>query len=75
MSSLTTDTIDCARELRWIAQHREEYAGQWVALDGERLLASGTNASEVYEAASRSGIELPLVVQVEPPDELPFGGW
>jgi len=75
MSALTSKILDCSREMRWLAEHREEYAGQWVALDGERLLASGANAREVYDAARRSGVELPLVVQVESPDELPFGGW
>jgi hypothetical protein len=23
--------------LKWIKEHRKEYAGQWVALDGDRL--------------------------------------
>lgn len=75
MSSLTTNVLDCTRELRWLAEHREEYAGQWVALDGDKLLVAGAEAREVYEGARRSGVELPLVVQVESPDELPFGGW
>ena len=75
MSALTENIIDCTRELRWLAEHREEYGGQWVALDGDKPLASGPNARDVYEAARRSGAELPLVVQVESPDELPFGGW
>ncbi len=57
--------IDCTRELRWLAEHRDEYAGQWVALDGDRLLSHGPNAREVYQAARRSGVEIPVVVQVE----------
>ena len=29
------------RERRWLDDHRDEYLGQWVALEGDRLLASG----------------------------------
>ena len=64
-----------AREMEWIQAHRPEFAGQWIALDGERLLAYGTNAQEVFAAARESGVHQPLVIKVEPPDALPFGGW
>ena len=67
--------LDCAPEQRWLAEHGHEYAGQWVALDGDRLLAHGEQAREVYAAAHDSGVRLPLVVRVNPPDQLPFGGW
>ena len=53
MSALTENIIDCTREMRWLAEHRHEYGGQWVALDGDKLLASGPNAREVYEAVRR----------------------
>src|SRR5437867_1303249 len=71
----TFHPADSARERRWLAERRGEYAGQSVALDGDRLLAHGTDAREVHRAARRSGVRLPLVVRVEPPDQLPFGGW
>jgi hypothetical protein len=69
------EPIDCTRELQWLAEHRREYAGQWVALDRDRLLAHGANAREVYEAAHQTGSSLPLVVLVEAPDQPAFGGW
>ena len=31
---------DSTRELRWLTEHAREYAGQWVALDGDRLIAN-----------------------------------
>jgi hypothetical protein len=62
-------------ELGWLSQHREEYLGQWVALDGGRLVASGSSAKQVYLAARRAGVTVPFVEQVQPPDDLPFGGW
>ena len=66
---------DAAAELRWLARHGDKYAGQWVALDGNRLIAHGTNARQIHEAARRRKGKLPLVVQVEPAPKLPFGGW
>ena len=68
-------TVDLSRELRWIEEHRSEYAGQWVAVRGDRLLSSGPNGKEVYEAARAAGDECPFVTRVEPADELPFAGW
>jgi Family of unknown function (DUF5678) len=67
--------VDLSRELRWIEEHRAEYVGQWVAVRGDRLLSSGPNGKEVYEAARAAGDERPFVTKVEPADELPFAGW
>lgn len=68
-------TKNFGAELGWLSQHRGEYVGQWVALDGARLVASGSSAKEVYLAARRAGVTVPFVEQVQPPDELPCGGW
>lgn len=73
--SSSAEPPDCAPERRWLAEHGREYAGQWVALDGDRLLAHGERASEVYAAVRESGVQLPLVVRIDPSDRLPFGGW
>jgi len=67
--------VDLSRELRWIDAHRSEYAGQWVAVRGDRLLSNGTDGREVYEAARAAGDERPFVTRVELADELPFAGW
>jgi len=69
------EPLDSTSEQRWLAEHGRDYAGKWVALDGDRLLAQGENAREVYAAVRDSGVRLPLVVRVSPPDQLPFGGW
>ena len=61
--------------LRWLNEHSQEYAGQWVALDGDRLIANGTTREEVRRAADNSGADLPLVTRIPPSDELPFAGF
>ncbi|HYL98413.1 MAG TPA: DUF5678 domain-containing protein [Blastocatellia bacterium] len=71
----TDRSIDLSRELRWIEKHRSEYAGQWVAVRGDRLLSSGSDGRTVYEAARAAGDERPFVTRVAPDDELPFAGW
>jgi hypothetical protein len=72
---LTVDALDCSLELRWLDQHRQEYIGQWVALQGDRLLAHGMSACAVYDAARSLGVDVPSLLRIEPTEELPFGGW
>jgi hypothetical protein len=63
------------QELRWLEENREEYSGQWVALDGNRLSAAGMSAVDVYDKARAIGIKKPFVTRVESKTKLPFGGW
>jgi hypothetical protein len=62
-------------EQRWLLQHGSQYAGEWVALNGNCLLSHGTDGRVVLSEARRGGVAVPFVVRVEKPDELPFGGW
>ena len=65
-----------ARSLRWLHENREKYSGQWVALDGDRLMASGPTAKEVYSKAKAEGVAIPFVEQVTDPEPVPStGGW
>jgi hypothetical protein len=61
------------RAIRWITEHAREYAGQWVALDGDRLIAHGRDHDEVWAAAQASGVYLPMVTFVEDPDKIYMG--
>ena len=65
----------CLRETEWLRQHRHEYAGQYVALDGDRLVAHAESLREVYRLARAAGIKSPFTTRIEAPDDLPFGGW
>jgi hypothetical protein len=63
-----------AKSLRWLHENREEYLGQWVALDGDRLIASGPTAKEVYSNAKAEGVEIPFVELVTEQEPGPFTG-
>jgi hypothetical protein len=63
------------RALRWLDENKAKYLGQWVALDGDRLLAVGTNGKQVYAEAVAAGVAVPLLQQINAEDDLPFGGW
>jgi hypothetical protein len=67
-------TPDPAPSMRWMNEHSHEYCGQWVALDGDRLIAHGANADEVFAAADADGAYLPLVTYIPPADAPPFVG-
>ena len=62
-------------EFLWLANESGPYAGQWVALDGSRLIAHGTELAVVSEAARAAGVDRPLLTHLPPEGELPFGGW
>ena len=66
---------DRAREVEWLKEHRDEYAGQWIALDGENLIASGDDLKQVVGTARRLGVPDALMIRVEPTDALPFSGF
>ena len=65
-----------AKSLRWLHENRENYLGQWVALDGDRLIASGPTAKEVYSKAKAEGVVIPFVELVIDQEPVPSsGGW
>ena len=64
-----------AEESAWIDRHRDEYLGQWVAIEGDTLIAHGANPREVYLAARAAGIAAPFIERVEKRQEAFMGGW
>lgn len=74
-SNGNTEPTYRTRERTWIDTHRDEYLGQWVAVEDGRLVAQGTNPRQVYLAVRDAGIEVPYVVRVEKREEPYAGGW
>jgi hypothetical protein len=64
---------ESGKELEWLASNRQNYAGQWVALQEGRLLAAGPDAGEVFSKV-RYMSPPALVVRISEED-LPFAGW
>src|SRR5579864_1318557 len=64
-----------AIESNWVDRHRDMYLGQWVAVEGDTLIAHGTHAREVYLAARQAGIASPYIVHITPKVDAYIGGW
>lgn len=60
--------------MRWIDENREKYLGQWVCLDGDKLISSGVDAKEVFAEAKAKGIKIPFIEQVREEETSPFWG-
>ena len=62
-------------EQEWLDRNQAGYAGAWVAIEGTRLVAHGSSARQVLDAAQSEGYAQPLVVHIPSAPPLPFGGW
>jgi hypothetical protein len=61
-----------SREMEWRRTHQEEMrklSEQWVALEGETILAHGSNLASVVAEARKKGVQVPYVFYVEPNDD------
>ncbi len=67
--------VDRTREVEWIVQHRRECLGEWVVLDGDRLIGHGVDPVPLVEKARTQGIKRPLVVRVVEEPAAYSGGW
>lgn len=67
---------DRTREMKWVKEHRLEFANRWVAVHGDQLIAADVDALKVFSAAKAQGIRTPFVVHILPEDSQPFvSGW
>ena len=63
------------KALQWVAENGKRFAGQWVALEGDRLLSSGPGAGDVAKAARALGVRIPSMIRIPVGEELPCAGW
>ncbi len=59
---------------KWLAENREKYMNEWVCLEGDELIAHGSDALAVDRRAREAGIEAPFLEHVVE-EKYPFGGW
>jgi len=56
------------RELAWISEHREAlfpaHAGEWIAVDGERLVATAGDLPTLMQRAADRGYPHPFVTHI-----------
>jgi hypothetical protein len=69
------DSPDPEPSMRWIEEHRVEYANQYVALMGDKLIAHSTNAREVIAVVHAGNFNGAFFGLVSPPDEPMFAGF
>lgn len=62
------------RRLDWLKSHREEYAGQYVALAGDILVGHGPTIRDAHEQAKQQGVENPFLVRLTSESEVLFAG-
>ncbi|HVO25844.1 MAG TPA: DUF5678 domain-containing protein [Candidatus Margulisiibacteriota bacterium] len=58
------------REMEWRRTHGDVllgYVRQWVCLEGEKIVAHGTDVARVVATARRKGVKIPYVFYVEEP--------
>ena len=72
-----SQAVDTIRpdEQEWLVRNGPRYKGQWVAIEGSRLLSHGPDAVEVLKQARAQGVVSPLIMRIPRSPELPWGGW
>lgn len=63
------------RRSEWIQAHREEYAGNYVALAGDQLVGVGRTIREANEQAKAKGCKNPFLVRLTSEQEILSAGW
>ena len=69
------DNVMRERRLDWLKTHREEYAGQYVALVGDTLVGHGRTMREANEQARKNGVKDAFLVHLTSESEVLFAGW
>lgn len=63
-------------EMDWLQANPELFAphrGQWVVVEGERIVAASPEYAEARASALKQGVEVPFIFFI-PEDDLPFMG-
>lgn len=63
------------QHMEWMKAHREEYAGQYVALEGNHLVGQGRTLAEAHQQARQNGVHDPFLVRLTSENDVLCGGW
>ena len=64
------------KRMNWLKANRAQYGGQYIVLDGDRLLGTAKNYPEGRKIAAEAGVPDAFVNYLSRPDEEGFtGGW
>lgn len=75
-SQTADDNAETRRKrLEWLKANREKYAGNYVALDGVRLVGHAPTIREAHEQAKSNGVENPFLVRLESEETVLPAGW
>lgn len=61
--------------IEWLKEHRDKYAGNYVALFEGELIAFGRTIKEADTKAKAKGYKKTLLTYVPAKDEVLWGGW
>ena len=67
--------LDTSKTGQWLKDHRHEYIGKWVVLDGDRLIGAGDDPRPIFAQARPEGVEIPFVEFIRDESEPFMGGW
>ena len=67
--------VDFTKTREWLVQHGHKYIGQWVVLDGDRLIGHGDDPRPIVACARAEGVKIPFVEFVRDESEPFMGGW
>lgn len=72
----TETKLDFSQEHEWLEENKNKYVGQWVVLDGKRLVGAGNDPIPFVEKARKEGVKSPFMTYINENDSEPFcGGW
>jgi predicted DNA-binding antitoxin AbrB/MazE fold protein len=70
--------VDLSRDREWVTDNRQNYRGQWIVLDGDRLLGHTVDPEvlkTIYDQAVAEGVHAPFVKLIPEDDEPIWMGW
>ncbi len=67
---------DRSAEMKWAVTPDAQFIGKWVVLQGDRVVACGSDPKQLYEEGRAAGDPSPFLIFVSPDEQQPFaGGW